>query len=64
MRRLTCVLLLWASVVIAQTTTPVFEPMQPDVLGAGSNFTNAFADFDNDGALDMFVGFAGKPNRL
>jgi hypothetical protein len=64
MRRLTCVLLLWASVVIAQTTTPVFEPMQPDVLGAGSNFTNAFADYDNDGDLDLFVGFDGKPNRL
>jgi hypothetical protein len=43
---------------------PVFEPMQPDVLGAGSNFTNAFADYDNDGDLDMFVGFDGKPNRL
>jgi hypothetical protein len=64
MRRLTCVLLLWASVVIAQTTTPVFEPMQPDILGAGSNFTNAFADYDNDGDLDLFVGFDGKPNRL
>ena len=64
MGRLTCVLLLWASVVIAQTTTPVFEPMQPDVLGAGSNFTNAFADYDNDGDLDLFVGFDGKPNRL
>ena len=38
--------------------------MQPDVLGAGSNFTNAFADYDNDGDLDMFVGFDGKPNRL
>ena len=38
--------------------------MQPDVLGAGSNFTNAFADYDNDGDLDMFVAFDGKPNRL
>jgi hypothetical protein len=64
MRRLTFVLLLCGSVVIAQTTTPVFEPMQPDVLGAGSNFTNAFADYDSDGDPDMFVGFDGKPNRL
>lgn len=38
--------------------------MQPEVLGAGSNFTNAFADYDNDGDPDMFVGFDGKPNRL
>lgn len=38
--------------------------MQPDVLGAGSNFTNAFADYDSDGDLDMFVGFDGQPNRL
>lgn len=64
MRRLTFALLLWGSVVIAQATTPVFEPMQPDVLGAGANLTNAFADYDNDGDPDMFVGFDGKPNRL
>ena len=49
---------------LAQPAMPMFEPMQPEVLGAGSNFTNAFADFDNDGDLDMFVGFDGKPNRL
>ena len=49
---------------IAQSAAPAFEPMQPDLLGGGSAFTNAFADFDNDGDLDMFVGFDGKPNRL
>ena len=38
--------------------------MQPELLGAGSTFTNAFADFDSDGDPDMFVGFDGKPNRL
>lgn len=43
---------------------PVFEPMQPDLLGAGSTFTNAFADYDGDGDADLFVGFDGKPNRL
>ncbi len=63
MLRLIFVVLL-ASAVVAQDSLPVFEPMQPDVLGAGSNFTNAFADYDNDGDLDLFVAFDGKPNRL
>ena len=49
---------------LAAPVMPIFEPMQPDVMGAGSNFTNAFADYDNDGDLDLFVGFDGKPNRL
>ncbi len=64
MFRLTCLVFAASVFVIAQDALPVFEPMQPDVLGAGSNFTNAFADYDNDGDLDMFVGFDGKPNRL
>jgi hypothetical protein len=41
-----------------------FEPIQPDLFGAGANFTNAFADVDGDGDLDLFVGFDGTPNRL
>ena len=64
MLRLISSLLLGSIVVAAQDARPVFEPMQPDVFGAGSNFTNAFADYDNDGDLDLFVGFDGKPNRL
>ena len=64
MRRLTFVLLLGTAALTAQTALPVFEPMQPDVMGAGANLTNAFADYDNDGDLDLFVGFDGKPNRL
>src|SRR5688572_28877023 len=53
-----------SAAVLAQDVMPAFEPMQPEVMGAGSNFTNAFADFDNDCDLDLFVGFDGKPNRL
>ncbi len=64
MRRLTILLSLIAAVATAQGALPIFEPIQPDVLGAGSSFTNAFADYDGDGDLDMFVGFDGKPNRL
>src|SRR5687767_15920268 len=64
MFRTACLLVLVSSAVLGQTATPVFEPIQPELLGAGSTFTNAFADYDNDGDADLFVGFDGKPNRL
>ena len=64
MRRPLILIVLAASVLSAQEKIPLFEPMQPELLGAGSTFTNAFADFDGDGDPDMFVGFDGKPNRL
>ena len=43
---------------------PHFTPLQPALLGLGSSFTNAVADYDRDGDLDLFVGFGGSPNRL
>jgi len=43
---------------------PTFVAVQPEVFGAGANFTNAWADFDGDGDFDLFVGFNGTPNRL
>ncbi len=43
---------------------PQFAPVQPDLFGSGYAYTNAIADYDNDGDLDIFVGFNQRPNRL
>jgi hypothetical protein len=52
----------------AQTAPPAqprFELVQPDLFAAAGGQPNAWADADNDGDLDLFVGFQqGKPNRL
>ena len=39
-------------------------PIQPELFALGGALTNAFADFDTDGDVDLFVGFNGTPNRL
>ena len=33
-------------------------------MSAGNSLTNAFADYDGDGDLDVYVGFNGPANRL
>ena len=53
-----------ASVVSAQPAPPRFVPIQSELFAAGGALTNAFADIDQDGDLDLFVGFNGTPNRL
>lgn len=47
------------------TAAPAFEAVQPELLAVAGGQPNAWADFDNDGNLDLFVGFRhGVANRL
>src|SRR6266536_1574900 len=48
----------------APASAPRFALVQPDLFSANGGQANAWADFDNDGDLDQFVGFRGRPNRL
>ena len=53
-----------ARVLPAQPARPRFVPIQPELFATGGALANAFADIDQDGDLDLFVGFNGTPNRL
>jgi hypothetical protein len=49
----------------AAASEPRFESVQPDVFGVSGGQPNCWADFNNDGNLDLFVGTNGKgPNKL
>jgi imidazolonepropionase-like amidohydrolase len=50
--------------VVQKDVPPLFEPVQRDLFGTGTTLTNAFADYDRNGDIDLYVGFNGAPNRL
>ena len=49
---------------VMKDVPPHFEARQRELLGTGTTLTNAFADYDGDRDLDLFVGFNGAANRL
>ena len=49
---------------IFENWNPKLSLMDENLFKQGSSLTNAIADFDNDGDLDVFVGFGNTPNRL
>jgi hypothetical protein len=60
-------LMIGTALLVAQATgawRPSFEVVQSQLFNAPGGQANAWADVDNDGDLDYFVAFRGRPNRF
>ena len=51
-------------VAAAPTPEPAFSPVQRELLGMAGSLSNAWADFDNDGDLDLAVSMKSGEIRL